>query len=194
MTDSLTPEDRSALMSKVRSGDTRPEWILRSALHRMGFRYSLRRRDLPGKPDLVFRRYRAVVFVHGCYWHYHRKGRCRRSNLPKSNTRFWRDKFDRNRRRDRANVRQLRSAGWRVMTVWECQLLDHTLPTVRKVADWLREMDASGKMNSPALRTRTQNRKRSYSDLDRRSLLRSAELKVRERIDGYSAKKKQQPR
>lgn len=176
MTDSLTPAERSALMSKVRSSDTRPEWILRSGLHRMGFRYSLRNRRLPGKPDLVFPKYRAVVFVHGCYWHHHRLGKCRRSSLPASNREFWRVKFATNRRRDRSNAAKLRRQGWRVMAVWECQLLDDTIASVERVADWLTE-------SAPTILE-----KRKFSYLDRSTLLRSADFKVRERIDGYSTK------
>lgn len=183
MPDSLTPEERSALMSKVRSGDTKPEWILRTALHRMGFRYSLRNRRLPGSPDLVFNRYNAVVFVHGCYWHFHRKGKCKRSSLPKSNRSFWLEKFEKNRRRDQANVRKLRRAGWRVTTVWECELIEKTIPTAEKVAAWLTESAPPGK-----------KRKVSYidpadSESRRRKILRVAEGKIRKRIDGYDSNK-----
>lgn len=179
MPDSLTPEERSSLMSKVRSGDTKPEWILRTALHRMGFRYSLRNRSLPGSPDLVFPKFGAVIFVHGCYWHFHRKGKCKRSSLPKSNRDFWIEKFGTNRKRDRSNVRKLRHEGWRVMTVWECELIDETIPSVEKVAAWLSESEP---VEEP--------RKISYLDpskasLERRDILRVAEGKVRKRIDGY---------
>lgn len=177
MADSLTPEERSAHMAKVRSGDTKPEWILRTGLHRMGFRYSLRSKGLPGRPDLVFPRYGAVVFVHGCYWHFHRKGKCRRSSVPKSNVEFWQEKFERNRNRDRANVRALRKQGWRVITVWECELLDKTVATVEKVAVFLREEDG-GKSTGFRYPVETETDRR-------RKLIRVAESKVRKRIDGY---------
>ena len=105
-------------MASVRSGDTRPEWIVRRALHAAGFRYRLHRRDLPGSPDLVLPGLRAVVFVHGCSWHGHG---CRRgARIPATNVGYWRRKIARNRSRDRRSAGLLRAAGWRVHTVWEC--------------------------------------------------------------------------
>jgi DNA mismatch endonuclease (patch repair protein) len=116
--DTLTVEQRSAVMSRVRSKNTRPELIVRSILHRMGFRFRLHRSDLPGRPDIVLPRHGAVVFVHGCFWHGHH---CKRGSEPSSNIEFWRDKIDGNRRRDRRSIRRLRRDGWRVVVVWECQ-------------------------------------------------------------------------
>lgn len=98
--------------------DTKPEIALRRRLHRLGLRYRIADRRLPGSPDLVFPRWRTAVFVNGCYWHHHLG--CRRATLPKSNTDFWVDKFRANRRRDRRKVRDLIAAGWRVGVVWEC--------------------------------------------------------------------------
>ena len=119
MADTLSPEGRSERMSRIRGKDTAPELALRKALHALGLRYRLHAR-LPGKPDIVLPRHSAVVFVHGCFWHRHRG--CRIATTPKSNTAFWREKFDRNVARDKRVRRQLRVAGWRVFIAWECQL------------------------------------------------------------------------
>lgn len=105
-------------MASVRSENTRPEWIVRRALHAAGFRYRLHRRDLPGTPDLVLPRLRVAVFVHGCFWHGHG---CRRgARMPATNVEYWRRKLRRNRTRDRRNARLLRAQKWHVHTVWEC--------------------------------------------------------------------------
>lgn len=118
--DTLTPEQRSEMMSRVRSKDTVPEKFVRSLVHRMGFRFSLHRKDLPGKPDLTFASRGKVIFVHGCFWHLHQA--CQNTRLPKSNVEFWKAKLEGNQRRDRASIRRLRKSGWSVMVVWECQL------------------------------------------------------------------------
>lgn len=122
MADVLTPEQRSRCMAAIRSRDTKPEMAVRRMVHAMGYRFRLHRSDLPGKPDLVLPRHEAVIFVHGCFWHLHncRTGRVR----PKTNAAFWRKKREGNRDRDRRHVRKLRRDGWRVLTVWECQLRD----------------------------------------------------------------------
>ena len=120
MVDILTPEARSRRMSLIKGRDTAPELAVRRALHRAGLRYRLHVADLPGKPDLVFPRWGAVVFVHGCFWHSHQG--CRISNVPQTNTSFWLSKFAANKRRDERAARLLRAAGWRVAVVWECQL------------------------------------------------------------------------
>jgi len=118
--DFLTPGQRSERMSRIRSRDTGPELALRHALHRLGLRYRLRNRHLPGNPDLVFPRYHAVVFVHGCFWHRHVG--CKVANTPKSNTEFWAAKFERNVKRDAKVAWELAALGWRVFLVWECEL------------------------------------------------------------------------
>lgn len=120
MVDTLTKAGRSERMSRIRGKDTRPELALRSAMHRLGFRFRLHGNMLPGRPDLVFPMYRAAVFVHGCFWHRH--GGCRIATMPKSNTPFWREKFARNVNRDIEVTRALHAWGWRVFTVWECGL------------------------------------------------------------------------
>lgn len=122
MTDTMSREERSRRMALIRSGDTKPEMLVRRLLHGMGYRYRLHRRNLPGTPDLVFTSRRAVVFVHGCFWHRH--AGCPLARLPKSRMDFWRPKLEGNRERDVRNVAALESEGWRVLTVWECELKD----------------------------------------------------------------------
>ena len=118
--DSLTPEHRSWNMSRIKSRDTKPEQIVRSLVHRLGFRF--RRNSgagLPGRPDIVLPRYRTAIFVHGCFWHRHRS--CRFAYTPKSRVEFWQEKFAENVSRDTRVTRKLRRDGWRVVTVWECE-------------------------------------------------------------------------
>lgn len=109
-------------MSRIRGRDTRPEKAVRSLLHRMGFRFRLHRRDLPGSPDIVLPRLRTVIFVHGCFWHRHPG--CRFAYTPRTRKAFWNAKFAANRARDRRHARDLGSLGWRVVTVWECRTHD----------------------------------------------------------------------
>ena len=131
----LTTPERSRMMSGIRGKNTWPERILRSALFAAGFRYRLHVRGLPGSPDLVFPKYRAVVFVHGCFWHRHEG--CRYTTLPKSNGDFWLQKFDGNVMRDARNAELLRGLGWRVAVVWECALKRSVENTAQTVAVWL---------------------------------------------------------
>ena len=119
MPDRLSPEQRSALMSRVRSTNTRPEIEVRSFLHRAGFRFRLHDNNLPGKPDIVLKRHKTAIFVHGCFWHGHD---CKKGRPPKSNEQFWRDKISKNRERDRKNEMALYQAGWRVVVIWECDI------------------------------------------------------------------------
>ena len=109
-------------MSRVRSKDMRPEMAVRKLIFSLGYRYRLHGRDLPGCPDLVFRRRRKVIFVHGCFWHRHPN--CALARLPKSRLDFWQPKLERNRERDEQNKRALQREGWKVLTVWECELTD----------------------------------------------------------------------
>lgn len=107
-------------MRAVKSENTKPELQLRKALHRLGYRYRLNVKTLPGKPDLVFPKYRAVIFMHGCFWHGHN---CKRgARTPKTNTAYWTEKIARNKIRDKKNAAALKKLGWRVVTIWECQL------------------------------------------------------------------------
>ncbi len=119
MTDHLTKEKRSWNMSRIRSKDTKPELIVRSLLHRMGYRFRLHRKDLPGKPDIVLPKYKTVIFVHGCFWHRH-KG-CKGRTTPSTNKEYWDKKFLRNIEKDKANRRDLKKAGWKVIVIWECE-------------------------------------------------------------------------
>ena len=120
MADFLTPSERSERMARIRSFNTSPEIALRRELHRLGLRFTLCNKKLPGKPDLVFPRHRAIVFVHGCFWHRHPG--CNIATKPKSNTSFWQEKFDRNVSRDARVMGQLEQLGWRVFVAWECEV------------------------------------------------------------------------
>ena len=109
-------------MSRIRSRDTKPEKFVRSVVHRLGYRFRLHRKDLPGKPDMVLPRHKAVIFVHGCFWHWHPDPNCRLATMPRSNVEYWKPKLARNRARDQETVEKLEAEGWRVLVVWECQL------------------------------------------------------------------------
>lgn len=122
MADFMTTTQRSRAMSAVRGNETEIERTLRSHLHRQGFRFRKNVKDLPGRPDIVLPKHRCVIFVHGCFWHHHKN--CKRSKLPATRARFWAKKIGDNVDRDRRQVVQLRRQGWRVLTVWECQLKD----------------------------------------------------------------------
>jgi DNA mismatch endonuclease (patch repair protein) len=108
-------------MRRIRSKDTRPEMTVRKLVWRMGWRYRLHRHDLPGRPDLVFSSRHRVIFVHGCFWHSHL---CHRTHVPRSNQSYWIPKLERNRERDRSNLRKLRTEGWSVLVIWECEVTD----------------------------------------------------------------------
>ena len=120
MKDRLSPSQRSWNMSRIRGRDTKPELMVRSILHRMGFRFRLNRKDLPGKPDIVFPRYKTVLFVHGCYWHRHQG--CNNATTPTKNKDFWTDKFAGTVKRDAQNQRDLQQQGWIVGVIWECHI------------------------------------------------------------------------
>jgi len=119
MRDRLSRERRSWNMSRIRGKDTAPERVVRSLLHRMGYRFRLHGKKLPGRPDVVLPKYRAVVFVHGCFWHRHRG--CGNCTTPTRNRRFWVEKLEGNAARDKLHARTLRKQGWRVVVVWECE-------------------------------------------------------------------------
>lgn len=129
------------MMAGIRGKDTQPELKMRSALFAAGFRYRLHQRDLPGSPDIVFSRYRAVLFVHGCFWHRHVG--CRYTTNPKSNGDFWRLKFEANISRDARNLFMLRQSGWRVGIVWECALKRSQGEVAATVGAWLRGKEDS---------------------------------------------------
>ena len=138
MTDVVDSQTRSLMMSGIRGKDTKPEIALRKALHKRGFRYRLHDRRVPGHPDLVLPRYRAVVLVHGCFWHRHEA--CRYATTPATRREFWLAKFEANKLRDRQTLSALAEQDWRVATVWECSLRkpEHVATTVAVLAAWLR--------------------------------------------------------
>lgn len=139
MTDTLTPAQRSRVMSRIRGRDTRLEVWLRKQLFARGFRYRIHVASLPGCPDLVFPKYKAVVFIHGCFWHGHD---CHLFRMPRTRTDFWRDKIRSNRERDQRNIVALRERHWRVLEIWECSWRGKTrqIPCtlIDQVADWLK--------------------------------------------------------
>ncbi len=120
MTDVFSTSKRSEVMSRIRGKDTTPELQVRSIVHRLGYRFRLHAKDLPGSPDLVLPRLGTVIFVHGCFWHRHRG--CRYATTPSTRQAFWQAKFDANVARDKRTTASLRRLGWSVITVWECQL------------------------------------------------------------------------
>jgi DNA mismatch endonuclease (patch repair protein) len=120
--DTLSPQERSERMSRVRGKDSAPELKLRRLVHGLGFRYRLHVRELPGQPDLVFPSRRALIFMHGCFWHRHEG--CKLARLPKSKLDFWGGKLEANKQRDISHQQRLRELGWRVLVIWECELSD----------------------------------------------------------------------
>lgn len=125
--DKLTPERRSENMRRIKSKDTKPELAVRRLVHRLGYRFRLHRRDLPGSPDLVFAGRRKVIFVHGCFWHQHPDPACRDARPPRSNNSYWGPKLARTIERDAASEEELRKQGWDVLTVWECDIAKPSL-------------------------------------------------------------------
>ena len=141
MTDSLSRERRSWNMSRIRSKNTRPELVVRSLLHRMGYRFRLHQKGMPGRPDIVLPKYQTVVFVHGCYWHRHPG--CRFAYTPKSREEFWQHKFRKNVARDKANRTDLAALGWNVVIVWECETRELDV-LARKVNEQMLAADRAG--------------------------------------------------
>ncbi|MCP4373098.1 MAG: DNA mismatch endonuclease Vsr [Deltaproteobacteria bacterium] len=120
VSDIYSKEKRSELMSKVRAKNTRPERIVRSWLHKQGYRFRLYRKDLPGKPDIVLPKYKTVIFIHGCFWHRHQG--CKKTTTPKTHADLWKEKFQKNIDRDRRNQQELQQLGWKVIIVWQCEI------------------------------------------------------------------------
>ncbi|WP_300395763.1 very short patch repair endonuclease [Henriciella sp.] len=136
MTDVVDRATRSRMMAGIRGSNTKPELLLRKGLHALGFRYRLHAKELPGRPDLVFPKHEAAVFVHGCFWHRHPG--CRLTTTPGTRPDFWKEKFRSNVDRDQRNLGALREAGWRTAVVWECALRGDQVPgTVQTVSAWL---------------------------------------------------------
>jgi DNA mismatch endonuclease (patch repair protein) len=133
--DTISREQRSSLMSRVRGKNTRPEIAVRRLAHRLGFRFRLHRRDLPGTPDLVFPRLRKAVLVHGCFWHHHSHPECRNAVIPKTRRDWWQAKLSANAVRDASNLERLRAAGWEVLVTWECEVRSGSF--AQRVAEFL---------------------------------------------------------
>jgi DNA mismatch endonuclease (patch repair protein) len=131
-----TPELRSRVMRAVKSTDTAPELLVRSLAHRLGYRFRLHRRDLPGNPDMVFPGLHKAIFIHGCFWHGHKCARGAR--VPKNNRDYWKKKIERNQKRDRAALVALKGSGWKATVLWECQLRDQTRLR-RRLSDFLKK-------------------------------------------------------
>lgn len=135
MIDVVDKETRSRMMAGITGRNTKPELRLRRLLHAAGFRYRLHAKDLPGRPDIVLPRYKAAIFVHGCFWHRHPG--CRFATTPASNTEFWNTKFGANAARDASKEQALVAAGWRVAVIWECELKSDDLGVSARLAKWL---------------------------------------------------------
>lgn len=118
--DIWSKEKRSEVMAKIRSENTKPEKLLRSWFYGNGLRFRIHRKDLPGKPDIVFSKYKTVIFVHGCFWHYHKD--CREGRIPSTNSKFWEEKLSKNIQRDEKHQLKLKELGWKVIVVWECEI------------------------------------------------------------------------
>lgn len=136
MTDTLTREHRSWNMSRIKGRDTKPELLLRSLLHRAGFRFRVHAKDLPGKPDIVLPKYKVAIFVHGCFWHRH--AGCRNATMPSTRAEFWSEKFRGNVERDARNIAAISDAGWSALTVWECDLKSDPEAVVASLTTTLR--------------------------------------------------------
>jgi DNA mismatch endonuclease (patch repair protein) len=147
MADVVSPEVRSRMMAGIRGKNTGPELALRRALHGMGFRYTLHAKNVPGKPDMAFSSLRAVIFIHGCFWHGHD---CRFFRLPRTRREFWSAKIKGNRARDRRVKAELEQGGWRCLTVWECATRgaspDASLKVAVRAAKWLRSNRRTGEI------------------------------------------------
>jgi DNA mismatch endonuclease, patch repair protein len=137
-----TPKQRSYNMSCIKGKNTKPELVIRSELHKRGFRFRLHSKRLPGKPDIVLPKYKAVIFVNGCFWHYHN---CKLFKMPQTRTEWWRKKLEKTRSTDRVNIKRLLKTGWKVLVIWECSFAskknydkDNTKVVVDSLTGWLR--------------------------------------------------------
>jgi len=136
MTDVMSAEKRSALMSRIKGKNSSPELLVRRLLWRAGFRFRLHARELPGRPDIVLPRWQVAVFVHGCFWHLHKD--CRYSQLPATRHDFWKNKLEANRERDLRKTSALLASGWRVAVVWECAVRADATTSVQLLEEWIR--------------------------------------------------------
>jgi len=148
MPEKISSETRSRMMSGIRATNTKPERLVRSGLHALGFRFVLHRRGLPGSPDLVLPKWSTAVFVHGCFWHGH--AGCRYYRIPKTRTGFWTEKIAGNIRRDAAAIEALRACGWRVAVVWECALRRDPRQAIADLAQFIDSDEESTEIGQPA--------------------------------------------
>lgn len=177
MADRLTKEKRSELMSHIRSVNTKPEIALRHALWRLGFRFRVNLKSLPGSPDIVLPKHRTVIFVHGCFWHGHKD--CKISHVPQTNTEFWQAKVARNKERDEEVWRQLEAKGWFVIIVWECELAKARFDgVVDKVATEILENGDSYRQSCANRRKERDNRNQEIKSANNRRLQLLQELKT----------------
>jgi DNA mismatch endonuclease (patch repair protein) len=144
MTDVVSRETRSRMMSGIRGKNTKPEHVVRKALFAAGFRFRLHRRDLPGVPDILLPGLRVAIFVHGCFWHRHRK--CLYAKMPTTRSDFWREKLEGNESRDRKNVEALLAFGWRVLVVWECATRKNATGLSDALVEWIQGNELYGEM------------------------------------------------
>lgn len=128
--DKFPREKRSQIMASVKNKNTKPEVLVRSMLHKAGFRFRLFHKDLPGSPDIVLPKFNMIIFVHGCFWHGHK---CPKGRRPASNRKFWNKKLDKNIKRDKNNLSALKALGWKVKVIWECETVDFTKKILKEL-------------------------------------------------------------
>jgi DNA mismatch endonuclease (patch repair protein) len=159
---------RHWVMSRIRSQDTRPELVVRAALHKAGFRFRLGSKILPGNPDIILPKHKTAVFIHGCFWHFH--SRCKIAKIPKSNRAFWIRKFTRNKERDKRKSRELRRLGWKAITVWECQITRDPESIVKKIIKNMKGVNADDIIVLPTRRQLwSRARYKSIRELDKKA-------------------------
>ena len=133
--DRFSQEKRSKIMASIRSCDTQPEMLLRSLLHREGFRFRIHKKNLPGRPDVLLPKYDTAIFVNGCFWHNHH---CKFGNIPGTRRQFWEKKLEKNKQRDKENAKALTKLGYRVAVVWECALKENAEHVIQQLVFWIR--------------------------------------------------------
>ena len=131
MADVHSKETRSYNMSRIKGKNTKPEIILRSSLFKQGFRFKIHEKSLPGKPDIVLPKYKTAIFVHGCFWHYHKD--CKEGRIPSTNSKFWKEKLEKNIANDEEHIKTLKSNGWNVIVVWECEIEKQLMKTLERI-------------------------------------------------------------
>ncbi|MCD6459254.1 DNA mismatch endonuclease Vsr [bacterium] len=140
MADIFTKSKRSDIMSKINAKDTKPEIFMRKLIFSMGYRYRLHKKELPGKPDMVFAKHKKVIFVHGCFWHGHKD--CKKATVPQTNTDFWQQKIYNNIQRDKKTYRHLKEIGWDYLLIWGCQIKKKNIPELKTaVNDFFKNKD-----------------------------------------------------